>query len=188
MAQIDTTIHLELEAAKLSWMDMIRTPGMRRRTLLAAAMGLYTQWSGNTLISWVFCCYPAAVANVNSFYLGKILVMIGYTDAWTKTRINLGNTTWSFINGTLIALISPRFKRRTMFLTGAIGMLFVYVSWTIAMQKAEVALKTGVPNKAAGIAVIFFVFFYSPWYNIGNNALAYSKHFKSHRRGDRANE
>lgn len=101
--------------------------------------------------------------------------MIGYTDAWTKTRINLGNTTWSFINGTIIALVSPRFKRRTMFLTGAIGMLVVYVSWTIAMQRAELALETGIPNKAAGIAVIFFVFFYSPWYNIGNNALAYSK-------------
>lgn len=100
--------------------------------------------------------------------------MIGYTDAWTKTRINLGNTAWSFINGTIIALVSPLFKRRTMFLTGAIGMLCVYVAWTIAMQKAEVALQTGVPNTAAGIAVIFFVFVYSPWYNIGNNALAYS--------------
>jgi hypothetical protein len=107
--------------------------------------------------------------------LGKILVMIGYTDTWTKTMINLGNTAWSFINGTAIALISPRFKRRTMFLTGAIGMLVVYVSWTIAMQRAELALKTNVPNKAAGIVVIFFIFFYSPWYNIGNNALAYSK-------------
>jgi len=100
--------------------------------------------------------------------------MIGYTDAWTKTRINLGNTAWSFVNGTVIALISPRFKRRTMFMTGAIGMLVVYVAWTIAMQRAEVALDNNVPNKAAGIIVIFFIFFYSPWYNIGNNALTYS--------------
>ena len=159
MAQIETTLQIELEAAKHSWMDMIRTPGMRRRTLLAAAMGLFTQWSGNTLLS---------------FYLGKILVMIGYTDTFTKTRINLGNTAWSFINGTAIALISPRFKRRTMFLTGAIGMLAVYVSWTIAMRYAELGLQTGVPNKTAGIVVIFFIFFYSPWYNIGNNALAYT--------------
>ncbi len=51
MAQIETTIKIELEAANLSWMDMLRTPGMRRRTFLAAAMGLFTQWSGNTLIS-----------------------------------------------------------------------------------------------------------------------------------------
>lgn len=161
MVQIETTIHLEAEVAKQSWWDMIATPGMRRRTSLAAAMGLFTQWSGNTLIS---------------FYLGKILVMIGYTDTHTKTMINLGNTAWSFVNGTAIALISPRFKRRTMFLTGAIGMLAVYVSWTIGMQQTMKGLEPGnKPNKAAGIAVLFFIYFYSPWYNIGNNALAYSK-------------
>jgi hypothetical protein len=51
MVQIETTITIEREAARQSWMDMIRTPGMRRRTFIAAAMGLYTQWSGNTLIS-----------------------------------------------------------------------------------------------------------------------------------------
>jgi hypothetical protein len=52
MAQIETTIKLELEAANLSWWDMVRSPGMRRRTFIATAMGLYTQWSGNTLISY----------------------------------------------------------------------------------------------------------------------------------------
>ncbi|KAK0122208.1 hypothetical protein ONS95_010464 [Cadophora gregata] len=160
MVQIETTIQLEAEVAKQSWWDMVATPGMRRRTSLAAAMGLFTQWSGNTLIS---------------FYLGKILVMIGYTDTHTKTMINLGNTAWSFVNGTAIALISPRFKRRTMFLTGAIGMLAVYVSWTIGMQQTMKGLEPGnKPNKAAGIAVLFFIYFYSPWYNIGNNALAYT--------------
>lgn len=39
MAQIKTTIKLELEHAKLSWADMIRTPGMRRRVLIATLMG-----------------------------------------------------------------------------------------------------------------------------------------------------
>lgn len=39
MAQIKTTIKLELEHAKLSWMDMIRTAGMRRRVLIASLMG-----------------------------------------------------------------------------------------------------------------------------------------------------
>jgi hypothetical protein len=109
-----------------------------------------------------------------SFFLGKILVMIGYTDAYTKTMFNLGNTAWSFINGTTIALIAPRFPRRRMFLTGACGMLCVYIGWTVAMQQAMHAVEVKVPNKSAGIAVLFFIFAYSPWYNIGNNALAYS--------------
>jgi hypothetical protein len=33
-----------------------------------------------------------AKLTMRSFYLGKILVMIGYTDTYTKTMINLGNT------------------------------------------------------------------------------------------------
>ncbi|RDL38273.1 uncharacterized protein BP5553_02613 [Venustampulla echinocandica] len=159
MSQIETTIALELEAAKLSWWDMVRSPGMRRRTFIASAMGLYTQWSGNTLIS---------------FYLAKILELIGYTDVHTKTMINLGNTAWSFINGTAIALIAPRFKRRTMFLTGACGMLAVYVGWTVAQQRALVAIENKSQNKGAGIAVLFFIYMYSVWYNIGNNALTYT--------------
>jgi hypothetical protein len=51
MAQIEETIKLEIENSKRSWMDMVRTGGMRRRFLLALLLGLFTQWSGNTLIS-----------------------------------------------------------------------------------------------------------------------------------------
>lgn len=53
IAQIERTIKLELEEAKQSWWDMFRTAGMRRRLLISAFLGLFTQWSGNTLISYV---------------------------------------------------------------------------------------------------------------------------------------
>lgn len=49
--QIRATIQLESEASKKSWMDLVRTSGMRRRTLVTSQLGLFTQWSGNTLIS-----------------------------------------------------------------------------------------------------------------------------------------
>jgi hypothetical protein len=100
--------------------------------------------------------------------------MIGYNDSHTKAMINLGSTIWSLVNGTVIAILSPRYKRRTMFLTGAIGMLAVYIGWTVACQRAVAALEAGKTNKAAGIAVLVFIYWFSPWYNIGNNALAYS--------------
>ncbi|PQE31130.1 MFS sugar transporter protein [Rutstroemia sp. NJR-2017a WRK4] len=159
LTQIETTIKLELESAKQSWMDMFRTPGMRRRTYLASAMGIFTQWSGNTLIS---------------YYLSKILAMIGYTDTYTKTMINLGNTAWSFITSTIIALVVARYKRRTMFLTCACSMLCVYIGWTVSMQRAMLAYETNRPNKAAAITTLFFIYLYSPCYNIGNNALTYT--------------
>jgi hypothetical protein len=51
IAQIENVIIMEREISQQSWKDMISTPGMRRRTFIAAALGLFTQWSGNTLIS-----------------------------------------------------------------------------------------------------------------------------------------
>jgi hypothetical protein len=51
--QMHTTIQLELEASKRSWTDLTKTSGMRRRLLITTMLGLFTQWSGNTLISFV---------------------------------------------------------------------------------------------------------------------------------------
>jgi hypothetical protein len=50
-AQMQTTIRLEVEASKKSWFDLFKTAGMRRRLLITTMLGLFTQWSGNTLIS-----------------------------------------------------------------------------------------------------------------------------------------
>lgn len=44
MSQIENTIKLEMEAAKQSWMDVIRTTGMRKRLLICSLLGLFTQW------------------------------------------------------------------------------------------------------------------------------------------------
>jgi hypothetical protein len=51
MAQIESTIRLELEHSKRSWWEMVGTPGMRKRVVVGSFLGLFTQWSGNTLIS-----------------------------------------------------------------------------------------------------------------------------------------
>merc|ERR1712032_423499 len=52
MAEIRSTIKLELEASKQSWMDLLRTAGMRRRVFISCMLGLFTQMSGNTLLSY----------------------------------------------------------------------------------------------------------------------------------------
>jgi hypothetical protein len=49
-AQIQQTIALEKELSKQSWMTLLKTSGNRKRTLIAAFLGLATQWSGNGLI------------------------------------------------------------------------------------------------------------------------------------------
>lgn len=152
-----------MEASKQSWLSVIRTAGMRRRFLVTVFIGLFTQLSGNTLMS---------------YYSGKLFELMGYTSDYTKTRINLAFACWSLMNATALALIVPRFKRRHMYMLSATLMLLVFIAITVSLQQIQ-ATPVGQKNNAAGIAALFFYFAYSPTYNIGNNALTYSKSSKS---------
>ncbi|KAJ5139036.1 uncharacterized protein N7515_003884 [Penicillium bovifimosum] len=154
LAQIESTIKLEREASKQTWADMFRTAGMRRRLFISAFLGLFTQWSGNTLIS---------------YYLSDLLTMVGITDGVVKSKINIGIACWGLVCGTALALTAPRFKRRPAYLACASAMLCVYIGWTISMERS---LSTGA--QPAAILTIFFIFAYSPAYNLGYNALTYT--------------
>lgn len=145
IAQIKTTIHLELEAAKRSWTDLIATKGMRRRLLISCMLGLFTQWSGNTLIS---------------YYLGDLLSMIGKTDSVFKQKINVSIACWNLVTGAAAASLVTKFKRRPMYLVCTCSLLIVYISWTVSMERAMAALNAKVPNSAAGVATIFFIYAY----------------------------
>ncbi|KAF9878149.1 MFS sugar transporter [Colletotrichum karsti] len=100
---------------------------------------------------------------------GIILNLVGITDNRTVQKIILSNTCWGLINATPIALIAPRFKRRTMFLVCTIGTACVYTVWTVA--SARFAIEN---SRAAAIPVLVFIYVYSPFYNIGWNALTYT--------------
>jgi len=76
IVQIRETIRTEMEASKQTWMDLLRTYGMRRRVIVTLFIGLFTQLSGNTLLS---------------YYSGILFGMMNYTDNYAKTRINLAN-------------------------------------------------------------------------------------------------
>lgn len=159
MAQIRTTIQLELEVSKQSWFSFLKSSGMRRRAFISAFLGLFTQWSGNTLIS---------------YYLGDLLQMIGKTDSIFKQKLNVGLSCWALVCGFTAAMLVTRFKRRTMYLACTISLLIVYIAWTISMQQSMEARDAKRNNSAAGVATIFFIFAYSPCYNLGYNALTYT--------------
>lgn len=109
------------------------------------------------------------VANEYSYYLSDLLDMVDIKDPVVKSKINVGVNCWGFVTATVLALTSPRFKRRTMYLTTACAMLSVYIAWTVSMARF---FETGV--RAAGVMTIVFIFLYSPAYNLGYNALTYS--------------
>lgn len=160
MAQIHTTISLEVEASKKSWADLFATAGMRRRLLITCMLGLFTQWSGNTLIS---------------YYLGDLLEMIGMTNSTDVQKINVSIACWSMVCATVVALLVLKIRRRVMYLMCTISLLLCYIAWTISMEKAQTAAEAGTPNGSANIATLFFIYAYSPCYNMGYNALTYSK-------------
>ncbi|KAF2646253.1 general substrate transporter [Massarina eburnea CBS 473.64] len=157
--QIRATIQLEKEASNKSWLDLVRTAGMRRRTLITSMLGLFTQWSGNTLISYFF---------------GDLMSMIGIKDSVTKQKLNVGYACWSLVTGLAVSLVVTRFNRRTLYMICTISLLMIYTGWTVSMQKATVAEKAGGHNKAASAVSAFFIFAYQPAYNIGFNALTYT--------------
>jgi hypothetical protein len=149
-----------MDLSKQSWMDMIRTAGMRRRVIIAAFLGLFTQMSGNTLLS---------------YYQNLLYTMMGYTSTYAKTRINLANACWSLLNACIAAFVVARFRRRVMFMISSSCMCLCFTAMTVAFYNLKVAEVAKTTNSAAGIAALFFYFAYSPCYNIGNNALTYSK-------------
>ena len=103
--------------------------------------------------------------------------LVGITKPITIQKLNLANSCWSLINAFLISLIVTRFKRRTLYLTCTMSLLCCYAAWCVSMQKGQTAKLAGHRNHSANIANVFFIFAYSPCYNIGYNALTYSKFF-----------
>ncbi|KAL2192992.1 sugar transporter-like protein [Corynascus similis CBS 632.67] len=159
IVQIRETIRTEMEVSNQSWLELFSTYGMRRRLLITLFIGLFTQLSGNTLLS---------------YYSGKLFEMMGYTTDFAKTRINLANACWSLLNATIIAFLVPYFKRRHMFMTSALAMLSVFIAMTVSLQRIQAAQDAGGDNKAAGISGLFWYFAFAPCYNMGNNALTYT--------------
>ncbi|KAI0012486.1 general substrate transporter [Xylariaceae sp. FL0662B] len=154
MAEIKTTIALELENSKRSWFDLVNTAGNRRRLLIGSLLGVMSQLSGNVVIS---------------YYLGDILDLVGFTDPSFQARYNIGNQCLGIVCAVITALLVMKFKRRTMFLTSIGGILVIYVSWTICAAEAVVK-----GSDVAAKLCLFWIYAYQPAYNIGFNALTYT--------------
>ena len=170
MAQIRSTIKIELDNSKQSWLNMVATKGMRRRTYIACFLGLCTQLSGNSLLS---------------YYTQLLFPLMGYTTTYAKSRINVANQVWGLVTASTFALfIVPRFPRRVMFLVAIVGMLCVFAAMTISFYFLQKAKDAGVKNHAAQISALFWYFSFNVPYNLGDNALVYSKLFPSPKKGN----
>lgn len=145
--EIQQTIALEQEYEKTSWSELWSTPGNRHRLLILVSFGLFSQWSGNALVS---------------YYLSGVLETIGIKDDKTKLEINGYLSIVQLISAVAICFFVDKIGRRPLFLTSCAGMLVSFIVETIG--SAQYA-KT--QSSAAGNAVIAFIFIYYIFYNLG---------------------
>jgi sugar porter (SP) family MFS transporter len=148
--EIKETLRLEFLAKKSSsYFDFFRTKGNRYRLALIITAGLFSQWSGNALIS---------------YYANIIYKSAGVTSARAGLGLDGGNKVLSLIVSITCAMLCDRIGRRPLFLAATGGMLLFFFAATIC--SAEYA-KTG--NQGTGIAIILFVWLHGVAY-----ALAWS--------------
>ncbi|KAH8702744.1 general substrate transporter [Phaeosphaeriaceae sp. PMI808] len=149
-AEIKETLRLEFQYQKnSSYLDFFKTKGNRYRLLLLASLGLFSQWSGNGLVS---------------YYATDVYNSIGIKDADTQLGLNGGLTILSLIVSVSCALLIDRVGRRPLFIAATASMCLTFIIWTICSSQQEAK-----NSKAAGQAVIAMIWIFSVAY-----ALAWS--------------
>lgn len=118
MKQIKESVVEEQEALRqTSYIDLLRTAGNRRRTLIAVIVGFFAQWNG---------------VGVVSYYLTLVLNTIGITNTTDQTLINGCLQIFNWLAAIMAgALMIDRLGRRTLFLVSVAGMFFSYIAWTV---------------------------------------------------------
>jgi hypothetical protein len=159
IAQIQSTLRIEMRNSSRSWLDLVATPGMRRRLLTTCMLGLFTQWSSSTLIA---------------YFLGDLLQIIGKDSSYFKQTINISLTCWGLVCSFTASMLVRQFKRRHMYLACTSSLLVVFVSYTICLERAITAKESSRVNNAASTASIFFLYAYFPCYCLALNTVTYS--------------
>ncbi|KAH9850352.1 general substrate transporter [Lenzites betulinus] len=147
MAQIRHALKMEKEiASSTSFKTLFATPGNRRRMWIIISLAVFSQWSGNGLVS---------------YYINLVLDGVGITDAGTKAAINGGLQIWNLIAATTGAMLVERLGRRTLFIISNVGMLIDFCAWTLTT-----ALFNTTGNTIAARATIPFIFIFYFFYDI----------------------
>lgn len=151
LQEIKDTIKLEQEFESNGWLELVKTKGNRHRLIILLSLGLFSQWSGNGLVS---------------YYLNIIFNSIGITDSNTQLIINGCLQILNMIVATGQCFFVDKIGRRPLFLIATTGMLVVFVIWTIC--SAQFAING---NKAAANAVVAMIFLYYVFYNMAWSGL-----------------
>ncbi|TFY83287.1 hypothetical protein EWM64_g734 [Hericium alpestre] len=152
MAQIRHALKMEKETSKsTSFSALFSTPGNRKRMRLIIAIAMFSQWSGNGLVS---------------YYINLVLEGVGITSTSTKAAINGGLQVWNLTAALTGAFLIDKFGRRTLFIISNTGMLINFSVWTLTT-----ALFNTLHMAAAAKATVPFIFLFYLFYDIAYTPL-----------------
>ncbi|EPE05564.1 hexose transporter [Ophiostoma piceae UAMH 11346] len=156
LAEITHHIEAELNAYGGSvWNEFFTQPVHRKRLFLLAFIGQGMNWSGNGIVS---------------YYLSKVLTVVGVTEQGDQTKINGILQVVSFVTCLVASWVATWSRRRTQFMVSIATMFFSFLAVTIA--NSVVAKDEN--NRHASVSVIVFVFLFMCGYNWAFNPLAYA--------------
>lgn len=135
-----TAIQMDLETRKQTWGELVSTRANIKRCALVAFIGVFSQWSGNGLVS---------------YYLARVLETVGITKKATQNKVNLALNCWNLVTGMTASLLVGVTPRRVMYLVSVTGMFLTFAAWTGAS-----ASYAETKNTAAAGAVVAMIFLY----------------------------
>ncbi|GLB40429.1 putative sugar (and other) transporter [Lyophyllum shimeji] len=147
LAQIRHAIRLEEEISRsTSYRSLFSTPGNRRRMRIILAIAVFSQWSGNGLVS---------------YYINLVLEGVGIDRTETKAIINGGLQIFNYIIAIAASLLVDWVGRRKLFITSNTGMAVTFATWTITT-----ALYINFGNTTAAKTTIPLIFIFYFFYDI----------------------
>ncbi|THX36617.1 putative hexose transporter [Aureobasidium pullulans] len=150
--EIVAAIKMDQEANHTGWLDLVKTPGNRKRMGIITAIGFFSQWSGNGIIS---------------YYLSTIMKDIGITSAKTQLGINGGMKSTSLVTNMGMSFFADKMGRRPMYLISTIGTFFVFNIATILAARYAAT-----PHSSIGAAFVAMLFVYGFFYDFKNGLMA----------------
>ncbi|KAI0055785.1 hexose transporter [Artomyces pyxidatus] len=140
--------------ANSGWKSLFTSAGNRRRLRIILALGWFSQWSGNGLVS---------------YYLKKVLINIGITNSTDQLLINGVLQIWNLFWAIGASLLVDRAGRRLLFLTSCAGMLVCFIVQTICTAEY---FKSG--SGPLAHTVIAFIFLFYAFYDLAFTPLIVS--------------